>query len=53
MGWIPYMISFILYNGMQTAMGSSKEQGISTNNCKNKGSTTLTTGRLDQGLTTL
>ena len=28
---------------MQTAMWSSKEQGISTNNCKDKGSTTLTT----------
>ena len=32
----------IIYS-MQTAMGSSKEQGISTNNCKDKGSTTLTT----------
>ena len=27
---------------MQTAMGSSKEQGTSTNNCKDIGSTTLT-----------
>ena len=36
-------ISFILCNGMQTAMGSSKEQGISTIKCKDKGSTTLTT----------
>ena len=36
-------ISFILCNGMQTAMGCSKEQGISTNNCKDKDSTTLTT----------
>ena len=43
MGLIPYMISFILCNGMQTAMGSSKEQEISTNNCKGKGSKTLTT----------
>ena len=43
MGLIPYMISFILYNGMQTAMGSSKEQEISTNNCKDKGSKTITT----------
>ena len=43
MGLIPYMISFILCNGMKTAMGSSKEQGISTNNGKDKGTTTLTT----------
>ena len=42
MGLIPYMISFILYNGMQTAMGCSKEQGISTNNSKDKGSTAVT-----------
>ena len=60
MGLIPYIISFTLYDGMQTAMGSSKEQGISTNNCKDKGSTTQTTVKTkdyqqckDQGLTTL
>ena len=60
MALIPYMISFILCNGVHTAMGSSKEQGISTNNCKDKGSTTLTTVKTkdhqqckDQGLTTL
>ena len=60
MGLTPYMILFILYNGMQTAMESSKEQGILTNNCKDKGSTTSTTVKTkdyqqceDQGLTTL
>ena len=62
MGLIPYMISFISYNGMQTAMGSSKEQEISTNNCKDKGSklTTVKTNELgpstnvkNKGLTTL
>ena len=43
MGLIPYiMISFILCNVMQTAMWSSKEQKISTNNFKDKGSKTLT-----------
>ena len=41
MGLVPFMISLILCNGMQTAMGSSKEQGVSTNNCKNQGSTTI------------
>ena len=63
MGLIPYMISFILCNGMQTAMGSSKEQEISTNNCNDKGSKILTTVKTkelgpstnvkNKGLTTL
>ena len=43
MGLIPYMISYILCNGMQNAMGSSKEQEISTNNCGDKDAKTLTT----------
>ena len=38
-----YDIIYSICNGMQTAMGSSKEQEISTNNCEDKDSKTLTT----------